>query len=94
MQDWQRQASTNRAGSTGIAKTRRVEMFNKARIFAAAGLIAILASPAPGETNKINASKQYGLSYLPLMIMEDQKLVEKHAAAAGLKDMTVQWVTL
>jgi NitT/TauT family transport system substrate-binding protein len=50
--------------------------------------------PAAAETNQIRASKQYGLSYLPLMIMEDQKLVEKHAAALGLKDITVSWVTL
>jgi len=56
--------------------------------------LAISATAGVAETNKINASKQYGLSYLPLMIMEDQKLVEKHAAAAGIPDLTVQWVTL
>lgn len=70
-------------------------MFNCARIVLAGCALALLAaSPGQAETNKINAAKQYGLSYLPLMIMEDQKLVEKHAAAAGLKDLTVHWVTL
>jgi sulfonate transport system substrate-binding protein len=46
--------------------------------------------PAAAETNTIKAAKQYGLSYLPLMIMEDQKLIEKHAKAAGI-DVKVEW---
>src|SRR3954470_6011546 len=50
--------------------------------------------PATAEPNTLKAAKQYGLSYLPLMIMEDQKLVEKHAAALGLGDLKVQWLTL
>jgi NitT/TauT family transport system substrate-binding protein len=57
-------------------------------------MFALSLLPATAETNKINAAKQYGLSYLPLMIMEDQKLVEKHAAALGLNDLKVLWVTL
>lgn len=69
-------------------------MLNCARIVLAALALALLASPGHAETDKIRAAKQYGLSYLPLMIMEDQKLVEKHAAAAGLKDISVQWLTL
>lgn len=72
-------------------------MFSHIRILSAAGALAMLAAsaaPAIAETDHIRASKQYGLSYLPLMIMEDQKLVEKHAAALGLKDMKVSWVTL
>jgi NitT/TauT family transport system substrate-binding protein len=41
----------------------------------------------PGTQRKIavviGASTGFGLSYLPLMIMEDKKLLEKHAAALG-----------
>lgn len=66
----------------------------KFKVLLAGCLFALSLMPAAAETNQIRASKQYGLSYLPLMIMEDQKLVEKHAAALGLKDITVSWVTL
>jgi NitT/TauT family transport system substrate-binding protein len=66
----------------------------KFKVLLAGCLFALSLVPAAAETNQIRASKQYGLSYLPLMIMEDQKLVEKHAAALGLKDITVSWVTL
>lgn len=43
------------------------------------------------EVNKIGIAQQYGISYLPLMIMEENKLLEKEAKAAGLGDVTVQW---
>lgn len=66
----------------------------KFKVLFAGCFFALSLMPAAAETNTIHASKQYGLSYLPLMIMEDQKLVEKHAAALGLKDITVSWVTL
>ena len=38
-------------------------------------------------------AKQYGLGYTQLMMMEDQKVIEKHARAAGLGDLTVTWST-
>jgi len=44
------------------------------------------------EMSEIKVAKQYGISYLPLMLMEDGKLIEKHAKAAGL-DVTVTWAT-
>lgn len=53
-----------------------------------------LLGPAAAETGNIKAAKQYGLSYLPLMIMEDRKLVEKQAETLGLKSLTVSWLTL
>jgi NitT/TauT family transport system substrate-binding protein len=52
-------------------------------------LTTSLASRA--EVNELKIAEQYGISYLPLMIMEDQKLVEKHAKAAGIGDLKVSW---
>jgi NitT/TauT family transport system substrate-binding protein len=52
------------------------------------GLAALPAASA--EMSEIHVSRQYGISYLPLMIMEDQKLIEKHAKAAGV-DVKVEW---
>lgn len=61
---------------------------------AAAGLALLATSQAQAEVKEIKAAQQYGLSSLPLMIMEDGKLVEKHAKALGLTDLTVTWIKL
>jgi NitT/TauT family transport system substrate-binding protein len=53
--------------------------------------LAIL--PAHAETNEIRVAKQYGLGYLQMMVMEDQKMVEKQAKARGLGDVKVSWAT-
>ncbi len=50
------------------------------------------ASTAFAEVSELKVAKQYGISYLPLMLMEDGKLIEKHAKAAGV-DVTVTWAT-
>jgi NitT/TauT family transport system substrate-binding protein len=47
---------------------------------------------AHAETGEIHVSRQYGISYLPLMIMEDQKLIAKHAKTEGI-DVKVDWST-
>jgi NitT/TauT family transport system substrate-binding protein len=52
--------------------------------------MALTAIAARAEVGEIKVAQQYGISYLPLMIMEDQKLIEKHAKTAGL-DITVGW---
>ena len=57
-------------------------------------LLALLAAPAFAETNEIRCAQQYGTSYLALMIMQDQKLVEKHAKQAGLGEVKVTWAKL
>ena len=58
---------------------------------AAAASLAMLPA-ARAEMAEIHVSRQYGISYLPLMLMEDQKLIEKHAKAAGV-DVKVDWST-
>lgn len=35
-----------------------------------------------------------GVGFLPLYVMREQKLIEKHASAAGLTDLTVRWIDL
>jgi NitT/TauT family transport system substrate-binding protein len=35
-----------------------------------------------------------GVGFLPLHVMRDRALIEKHAAAAGLTDLTVRWIEL
>jgi len=60
---------------------------------ALAAAFALLAStPARAELSEIHIAREYGISYLPLMIMQDQKLVEKHAAQLGLPNLKVSWI--
>jgi NitT/TauT family transport system substrate-binding protein len=59
---------------------------------ASALLIGLAASDARAEADKVRVAKQFGLAYMQYMVMEDQKLIEKHAKAAGL-DITTEWAT-
>ena len=58
------------------------------------GALVVGVTPARAETSEVRAAQQFGLSYLGLMIMEDSKLVEKHAKAMGLGDVAVTWAKL
>jgi NitT/TauT family transport system substrate-binding protein len=55
-------------------------------------LLAVLVFSARAEVGEINVAQQYGVSFLPLMVMERDKLVEKHAKAEGIGDVKVNWV--
>ena len=55
-------------------------------------LFVFEAVPAHAELTEIKIARQYGISYLPLMIMQDQKLLEKRAAQAGIPNLKVSWV--
>jgi NitT/TauT family transport system substrate-binding protein len=56
-------------------------------------MLATLA-PAKAEVSELKIGKQYGLPYIQFVIMEDQKLIEKHAKGQGLGDVKVEWATL
>jgi NitT/TauT family transport system substrate-binding protein len=81
----------------GKAKARahgREEM-KRFPILATVGL-ALLANiagvcGASAETKTVRIAKQFGISYLPITIIESEKLLEKHAKAAGL-DVQPQWI--
>ena len=64
------------------------------RLMLALGFIAAFAMPARAEVSEVRIGKQYGLPYIQFVIMEDQKLIEKHAKAQGLGDVKVEWATL
>ena len=53
--------------------------------------LCMVAVQARAELAEIKVAQQYGISYLPLMLMEDQKLIEKHARANGIPDLKVGW---
>jgi NitT/TauT family transport system substrate-binding protein len=64
------------------------------RLVAVAVLAAALIVPktALAEANIVRVAKQFGIGYMQYMVMQELKLVEKHAKAAGL-DVTTEWAT-
>jgi NitT/TauT family transport system substrate-binding protein len=65
----------------------------------AANLIALLpialAVFAPGATGQeIKISRQFGLPYIPLVVMEQQQLIEKHARQLGVGEVKTKWSTV
>lgn len=58
-------------------------------LVAAAGIgLACLGS---AHALDVRVARQYGIAYIPLMVMQEQKLIEKHAARLGIKDVNVVW---
>ncbi|MBX5227390.1 ABC transporter substrate-binding protein [Rhizobium sp. NLR22b] len=60
---------------------------------ASLGLIAMLAPGQAAAEGKIRIAQQFGISYLTLDVIRDQKLIEKHGKEAGL-DIAVEWATV
>ncbi len=62
----------------------------------AAGLLALpyLSRAAAAEAGTLRLSKQYGLPYLSMIVMEQERLVEGHLARAGLPGLTVEWTAV
>ena len=58
-----------------------------------AGLGLALGSLAAQAEGRIRIAEQFGVVYLLLNVAQDQKLIEKHAKAAGI-DAKVEWVKL
>jgi len=54
-------------------------------------LLAGLAPAAAAEGADFRIARQPGIVYLQAVLMEEKKLVEKHAAALGLPDLKTQW---
>lgn len=58
-----------------------------------AGLGLALASLAAHAEGRIRIAEQFGIVYVLLNVAQEQKLIEKHAKAAGI-DAKVEWVKL
>jgi NitT/TauT family transport system substrate-binding protein len=60
-----------------------------------AALVLLAASGAVGgEATGIRIAEQYGVAFLPLMIMRDQRIVERRAAELGLPKLEVKWAKI
>lgn len=70
---------------------RRRDLVRAAAALPMVGFPAIV--PAHAEAAAVRLSKQYGLPYLPMMVIETQKLIEKHTVRLGLQAPEVEWQT-
>src|SRR4051794_8546254 len=66
---------------------------NRRQALAVATALALPAI-ARAETNQLRVSYGYSTGYLPLMVMREQRLIEKYAVKAGLGDIGVSWQVL
>lgn len=65
-----------------------------ATLTAATLALSTLACNAHAEASTVRLSHGYGILYLPLMVMRDQQLIEKHAKQLGLGGVKTSWVSL
>src|ERR1700704_1967888 len=64
------------------------------RLIAAISLLSVgPGGAAHAETDTVRIAKQFGLGYLPLTLMEEEKLFEQQAKKQGL-DIKVEWLRL
>jgi len=80
---------------TGLALIVAVALFAALyfKISSDGGSQASGGTQAPEEQRELRISKQYGVNYLPLIVLEGRKLIEKNAKDAGLGDIKVEWLT-
>jgi NitT/TauT family transport system substrate-binding protein len=62
------------------------------RALAAIALVAV--GGARAEVSEVRISHGFGVLYLPLMVMSSEKLIEKHAKAAGLGEVKATYLVL
>lgn len=60
-------------------------------MLAAAAAFVFATGTADAQTRVVRIAKQYGISYLPLTIMEEKKLLETEGKKLGL-DLGTEWV--
>ncbi|MGB9272678.1 MAG: hypothetical protein WCB74_26135 [Pseudolabrys sp.] len=67
---------------------------NRREFFTSLIALPALVRPASAEVSTINLGKQYGLPFLPQMVMEDHKLIEAQAARLGINGLKIGWLTM
>jgi len=62
----------------------------KLKVLAAAVLLLAGVQAPRAEVSEITIAQQFGVAFLPLMLMERDNLIEKHAKAAGI-ELKTNW---
>ena len=70
-----------------MTRLRKIRLLN---ILSVALAGALVAGGAQAEVGKVRVSRQFGLPYLPMIVIEAQHLLEKNAKALGV-DVEAEW---
>lgn len=54
-------------------------------------MASLLGAARAADEPTVSVARQYGIGYMALTVMEQEKLFEKHAAARGVPALRVQW---
>lgn len=65
-----------------------------ARLVVVAGIACTAVGSASAEVDTVRIARQYGIAYLPMMVIQHEKLIERYAKEAGLQNIAVKWATL
>src|SRR6516162_428228 len=84
-------SSTIRLALSFLNKKSAEEIMWKKLAAAALCTMAFGAAAAQAVGNETRMSKQFGLPYLPMIVIEAQQLIEKNTKAAGLGDVKTSW---
>ena len=58
----------------------------------ASALVAASGLPArTQEASEVRVAQQFGISYLPLMVLQERRLIERFGREAGLPEPNVPW---
>ncbi|MBW8728348.1 MAG: ABC transporter substrate-binding protein [Inquilinus limosus] len=61
-------------------------------VLVAAATLLALAAPAQAETDTLRIAQQFGISYLPMIVAKQQKLIEAAVTEAGLPAPEIEWI--
>jgi len=75
-------------------QSRHRSIRTRAAALLAAACTALASTAALAEVKEVRVAKGFGIGYLPLIVMEHEKLFEKHAKAAGLADSVAKWLVI
>lgn len=71
-----------------VRRSRRVVL---AASFVCAAALSLQMEAQAQSGPEVRIARQFGIGNIPLMLMQDRKLLEKHAAKLGLSDVKVMW---
>ena len=75
--------------------TRTIRTSRTIRAIVATALCAVAVACGGRAANEIRIPRGAGgVGFLPLLVMEKHRLIEKYATEAGIADLTVRWVDL
>ena len=81
-----------RSGATNSRSGRLSMVCRQGLVIALALTLATVTARA--EVSELKITKQPGLLFAPMLLMEHHKLVEKHAKDVGVPDLKASWLTI